>query len=261
METANVFICLIPSMIDQYRMTVMEVIKSQEAVETYATEDGLDIVELVGNATWKELIIALVENNKLDPWNIDITKVVDSYIDTVNKMKLLDLFMPANVIFAASVLLRIKSDTMRFFEEPEEQQYEEDAQRPERPEVEELVPRARRQQASKITLQQLVDALEDAIRVESKRVERDRFVAEPIKLSIDVEDIDKKIEDAMKLVRDNADQYGITAFSAVSRYFSDGYGLLLDFFVPLLYLQNKNMIAMSQEEFFGEIMIKAIAKA
>ena len=36
--------------------------------------------------------------------------------------------------------------------------------------------------------------------------------------------------------------------------------MLMDFFVPLLYLHNNGAIAMSQEEFFGEIMIKIIRR-
>ncbi len=239
----------------------MEIIKRSESIESYATEDGFDIVELVGNATWKELIIMLVETNKLDPWNIDITKIVDSYVETINKMKLLDLFMPANVIFAASVLLRIKSDTMKFFEEPAEEFYD-DAEQParDRPEVGELVPRTRRQPQARITLEQLVAALDDAIKLEAKRVERERFFAEPIELNIEVEDIDKKTDDVLRLVSDNSDKYGITSFNSVKRYFPDGYGMLMDFFVPLLYLHNNGAIAMSQEEFFGEIMIKIIRR-
>jgi segregation and condensation protein A len=242
-------------------MNPMEIIKRLESIETYATEGGFDIVELVGNATWKELIMMLVETNKLDPWNIDITKVVDSYIETINRMKLLDLFMPANVIFAASVLLRIKSDTMRFFEEPAEEFYEEGTTaRAERPEVEALVPIARHQPPSKITLQQLMDALDEAIKIEVKRVERDKAIPEPIKLNIEIEDIDEKINGVLKLVRDNADSYGLASFKSISRYFPDGYSMLMDLFVPLLYLQNRGDIAMTQEEFFGEIILHVLER-
>jgi chromatin segregation and condensation protein Rec8/ScpA/Scc1 (kleisin family) len=109
-------------------------------------------------------------------------------------------------------------------------------------------------------LEQLVAALDDAIKLEAKRVERERFFAEPIELNIEVEDIDKKIEDVLKLVADNSDKYGITSFNSVKRYFPDGYGMLMDFFVPLLYLHNNGSVAMSQEEFFGEIMIKIIRR-
>ncbi|MEM0202210.1 MAG: segregation/condensation protein A, partial [Candidatus Micrarchaeaceae archaeon] len=239
----------------------MEIIKRSESIESYATEDGFDIVELVGNATWRELIVMLVETNKLDPWNIDITKIVDSYVETINKMKLLDLFMPANIIFAASVLLRIKSDTMKFFEEPPEEFYQEDEPHTrDRPEVGELVARTRHQPQARITLEQLMVALDDAIKVEAKRVERERFYAEPVELNIEVEDIDKKIGDVLKLVSDNSDSYGITSFNSVRRYFPDGYGMLMDFFVPLLYLHNNGSVAMSQEEFFGEIMIKVMRR-
>ena len=105
-----------------------------------------------------------------------------------------------------------------------------------------------------------MDALDDAIKLEAKRVERDRVVSEPIKFNIEIEDIDEKIDGVLKLVRDNADLYGMTSFKSVSRYFPDGYGLLMDFFVPLLYLQNRGDVIMTQEDFFGEIVIKALER-
>src|SRR5271167_4188985 len=73
--------------------------------------NGADVIDLVYNeATWRDLLVDLVEKNKLDPWNIDIIEIVDKYIDTVKKLKVLDLRVPANIILAAAILLRLQSN-------------------------------------------------------------------------------------------------------------------------------------------------------
>ena len=62
----------------------------QELIEE--TANGIDVVGLVSKEpTWKELIIELVDKNKLNPWEIDIVQIVDNYMDAVRGMKSLDL--------------------------------------------------------------------------------------------------------------------------------------------------------------------------
>jgi chromatin segregation and condensation protein Rec8/ScpA/Scc1 (kleisin family) len=51
----------------------------------------LNLQEFVKNATWRELLIELVDTSQLDPWDIDIIKVVDSYIAAIRKMQVMDL--------------------------------------------------------------------------------------------------------------------------------------------------------------------------
>ena len=58
----------------------------QELTEEAA--HGIDVVGLVSKEpTWKELIIELVDKNKLNPWEIDIVQIVDNYMDAVRGMK------------------------------------------------------------------------------------------------------------------------------------------------------------------------------
>lgn len=79
---------------------------SSVEVATYSSD--LNLQEFVRNATWRELLVDLIDENKLDPWDIDIIKVVDSYVSAVRKMQIMDLHIPANIILAASILLRMK---------------------------------------------------------------------------------------------------------------------------------------------------------
>ena len=228
------------------------------AAEEYAMAGpGLDLQEFVKNATWRELLTELVEKNQLDPWDIDIVKVVDSYIGIVKSMRFMDLKIPANIMLAASILLRMKSDTINVMQVEEQQEMPEPAFEGRIiPEVPELVPRLRMQPKRRITLEELMDALSDAIKVTEKREIATKRNLEPINLQVDKDDIDDKMDSAYDLVRSSADSEGVTTFSAISKGFQSMESMLLGLFVPLLFLASNGRIMLLQDSFFNEIFIK-----
>lgn len=228
---------------------------SGKEVSTYSSD--LNLQEFVKNATWRELLGELITTNQLDPWDIDIIKVVDGYVDAVRKMRVMDLHIPANIIFAASILLRMKSETINIMQIEETLDVEE-AIRQGRviPDVPALVPRLRLQPRRKITLNELMDALGDAIKITEKRELVVRHNAEPISIEIEKDDIDEKIEVAYRLVKENIDKEGLTTFARLSKGFSSFENILLGLFVPLLFLAHKGQISLMQEEFFNEIFVK-----
>ena len=225
-----------------------------ESVSAYKT---VDLEDFVKNATWRELLVELVETNKLDPWDIDIAKVVDSYVAVVKEMRVLDLHMPANIILAASILLRMKSETIGVFAE-QELQPEEPLALQERvlPEVPELVPRLRMQPRRKISLNELMSALNEAIKMSEKREVIRKEMLEPLAIIVASNgDIDEKIDNAFGLVKRNIDTEGVTTFARIAGGFGSIESKLVDLFVPLLFLANMRKIALMQEEFFDEIFI------
>jgi segregation and condensation protein A len=227
------------------------------SVSAYRQDFNLE--SLVKNATWRELLAELVESNQLDPWDIDISKVVDSYIAIVKEMRTLDLHIPANIMLAASILLRMKSETVGIFAEPEAQV--EDAALVGRvtPEVPELVPKLRMQPGRKISLNELMEALEDAIKVTEKRALTERERLDPIaNFVISKDDIDDKIDNALKLVKTEMDREGLTTFARIANRFNSIESMLLDLFVPLLFLANARKVALVQDRFFDEIFIKFV---
>jgi chromatin segregation and condensation protein Rec8/ScpA/Scc1 (kleisin family) len=222
---------------------------------TYSS--GLNLQEFVKNATWRELLVELVDSNQLDPWNIDIIKVVDSYIEAVKKMRVMDLHIPVNIILAASILLRMKSETISILQVEEVPLPEEIAQEGRvAPEVPNLIPRLRLQPKRKITLGELMDALGDAIKVNERREMIVRQRSEPVNLQIEKEDIDEKIAHTLKLVKENSDREGMTTFGQLSKSFNSIDAILLSLFVPLLFLAHKGQVLLMQEEFFNEIIVK-----
>jgi chromatin segregation and condensation protein Rec8/ScpA/Scc1 (kleisin family) len=57
-----------------------------------------------------QTLLELVQQHKLDPWDIDIEKLVCLYIQRVREMVELDLRASGRALLSSSVLLRIKSD-------------------------------------------------------------------------------------------------------------------------------------------------------
>ncbi len=62
------------------------------------------------------LAYKLVEEGKLNPWDVDIVMLANAYIEEIKKAELLDLRIPAKAILAASFLLKKKIQVI--FPEP-----------------------------------------------------------------------------------------------------------------------------------------------
>ncbi|HIH49851.1 MAG: ScpA family protein [Candidatus Micrarchaeaceae archaeon] len=223
------------------------------------SKQQLNLQEFVKNATWRELLVELVDSNQLDPWNIDIVKVVDSYIAVVRKMQVMDLHIPANIVLAASILLRMKSETINIFPVEEAAYAEEGPELQEGrilPEVPPLISKLRLQPKRKITLEELMNALGDAIKINEKR---ERVVIEraaPLNFVVEKDDIDEKMNRAYKLVKANADREGMTTFGHLAKGFDSIENILLGLFVPLLFLAHNRQLTLMQDEFFKEIFVK-----
>ena len=213
-----------------------------------------DLEGFVRNGTWREMLTELVDSRKLDPWDIDITNIVDGYVGAVKRMKILELHIPANIILAASILLRMKSDTISFFEAPmQEEIVNGDDYVRVVPDTSGLVYKSRISPARRITLEELMDALEDAMKVEKERFQiRNTPVEMPIR--IDQVGIDQKVERVVNMASKYADHDGSTTFGNLAREFPREI-MLTDLFIPLLFLANRGELSMVQEAFFGEIII------
>lgn len=214
----------------------------------------LDLVNLVySEATWKELLIELVDKNKLNPWEIDIVEIVDKYIDTVKKMKTIDLRVPANIILAAAILLRLKSSILSL--EEEEQGMEGDAARIERPMVvvEGLNLRLRVPPKRRIALNELIEALDEAIKLKEQRIAR---INTPISVPIDIDNFDIELEadHVLEILNKHLDRSGMTTFSYMASL-KDFNEVLFELFIPLLFLEHNGKISLMQEKFFDEIII------
>lgn len=60
-----------------------------------------------------QTLLELVQQHRLDPWDVDIEKLTHVYLERIQEMKELDLRASGRALLSASVLLRIKSSYAR----------------------------------------------------------------------------------------------------------------------------------------------------
>lgn len=66
-----------------------------------------------------ELLVQLAKEGEIDPWDIDIVAVTDTFLDALDEA---DLRTSGRALFYASVLLRMKSDELFGVDEPDEEE-------------------------------------------------------------------------------------------------------------------------------------------
>ena len=109
-----------------------------------------------------QILLELVRNNKLDPWDIDIEKLTKVFLQRIQEMQELDLRVSGRTLLSAAILLRMKSRRLTGVSEDAQ----DDAELDEDLDLDlpdlgaitmmQLTPR-------KITLDELIGALQDAL--------------------------------------------------------------------------------------------------
>ena len=102
----------------------------------------------------------------IDPWDIDIARTTEKFLQYIDSLEKRDLRIPARTLLYASILLRMKSDSMegqREEEEPEPEM-EEIEELEEEEEKEDTLPRppVRRHTKRPVTLEELISELKKA---------------------------------------------------------------------------------------------------
>jgi Uncharacterized conserved protein len=223
------------------------------------TVQGLDVVSLVSKEpTWKELLIELVDKNKLNPWDMDIVQIVDNYMDAIKGMKNLDLKVPANIMLAASILLRMKSALLVIAaQEPDPEPSYYESAGIESIVVEPLSFRSRIPPKRRVSLDELITALDEAMKIKEQRGVAAAFVRPPISFEVGSTDIKADSEKVYDYIKANVDSEKVALFSALAKDKSMR-NVMLDLFIPMLYLASEKRIALRQDRFFDEIFVKIV---
>ncbi len=82
-----------------------------------------------------EIIVNMAKKQDIDPWNIDIVKLTDKYLQQIVELKQNNLRLTGRTLFFAALLLRLKSDILEgvdSFEEENQlmQEFEDDYDNP-----------------------------------------------------------------------------------------------------------------------------------
>lgn len=203
----------------------------------------------------------------MDPWDIDVGLISQKYIDMLRGLKEHDFRVSGKVLLAAAILLKMKSNKLvgeelieldRLLigveEEMEELGFDETNAIPKLGEIPSLIPRTPQPRKRKVSIFDLVDALERALEVKKRRL---LHSIPPLNL-----EAPKKKRDITQIIRD--------VYGRIRSFFITTIGSTLTFskllpsqakedkvytFIPLLHLAQQNKIELVQDIPFGEISI------
>ncbi|MEM7825838.1 MAG: segregation/condensation protein A, partial [Candidatus Aenigmatarchaeota archaeon] len=162
-------------------------------------ENILDLI--LKKESWEEVIYHIVSIENLNPWDIDLVKLAESFLRYIQKIQELDFRIPAKIVFVAAVLLRLKADYLSLFEE--EETVEEVAKAQPfvdlgiDPNLVQLGLPMKRIPKRQVTLEELIDALRKALAVRERKIQRRIMWRARIQAQISEEDITKKINHVM----------------------------------------------------------------
>jgi segregation and condensation protein A len=218
----------------------------------------------------------LVKSQQMDPWNINISLLTKKYIEAVKAMQKHDFRLSGKVLLAAALLLKVKSNRLvgqdieyldslfRSTEEDEDVLFEEDLLKEARQLTEEekmeLIPRTPQPRKRKVSIYDLVEALEKALEVKERQLVR-RMPPTDLKVPEKGRDISAVIKEIFAKIKNF-----FTSTPSKKLYFNN---LITDnaskqdkvfTFIPLLHLSNHRKIDLEQEQSFGPIEIRQANK-
>ncbi|MBI2523205.1 segregation/condensation protein A [Candidatus Woesearchaeota archaeon] len=216
--------------------------------------------------TWQSLLYELVKKEGMDPWDINISLLTKKYINTIKKLKELDFRISGKVLLAAAILLKMKSNRLlnedlsefdRLLTQEEEVVEElglEEQQQYKLGEKPILIPRTPQPRKRKVSIFDLVNALEKALEVKQRRVLNS---IPPMNVKMP-----ERKRDITEVIRE--------VYSRINSFFMINSQKKLTFtqlvpsqkkedkiftFIPLLHLTNQRKVNLEQKEHFGEIEI------
>ncbi|MBI4440705.1 segregation/condensation protein A [Candidatus Woesearchaeota archaeon] len=227
--------------------------------------------------TWQSLLLELVKSEGMDPWDIDISILSQKYIEMLKSLKKLDFHVSGKVVLAAALLLKVKSNRLvgedimnldRLFATTQEeigQQDDDDADfvfdssDEEGKSIPPLLPRTPQPRKRKVSIYDLMEALQKAMDVKKRRLMRYMPTGKQLALPTRTFDIGNAIREL---------------YLRIKKYFHEGeqkitFSRLVPSpekkdkvytFIPLLHLSSQRKVDLLQQEHFGEIEVELIEK-
>lgn len=219
--------------------------------------------------SWQNIIMELIKTEQMDPWNVDVSVIADKFIKTLTEMKKMDFRISGKIILAAAFFLKIKSDKLLKEDivaldsliNPTENGDEllsllddvpgEIHMPGEKPVIKIRTPQPRRR---KVSVYDLINALEKALEVENKRAMfRRTNVKVALKAPAKTKDMTKIIDELYDKIRETLQKVKVVWFSQL--VIGESKMDKVYTFVPLLHLDTQRKIDLEQTEHFGDIKV------
>ncbi len=211
------------------------------------------IAEFVQQPSWKEILLDLIHSNNMNPWEVDLSEITEKYIQKIKTMQSMDLRIPANVILASSILLKFK--TLSLMIKEEEAQVDERVEIPKiEEEIPELVFKPNSQRSRRITIDELVKAVEEVLNDQIKP--RQQPMPKTFNITIPTENVNTIIKRIYGKMTSLKDEKNLLLFSQLKET-SEKENYVKNL-LPLMHLIQDRKVNAWQEDLFGEIIIQIL---
>ena len=220
--------------------------------------------------SWQAIIYDLIKTEQLDPWNIDLGVLAEKYMQVVQELEEANFFVSSKVLYACALLLRLKTEILNndyirsldeaIYGKKEEKKYEMERIELDEDELPILVPRTPMPRFKKVTLKELMSALNKAIETENRRIRKDIKSKQAKKIALssmpkkDRVPLKNRIQEIMMKIDQHFKELNkdIVTFNELSPSREEK----LATFLPVLHLDNNEKIYTRQEDHFQDILIK-----
>jgi segregation and condensation protein A len=251
--------------------------EQKKEVNNKVGQDQLYDLLVSRELSWQAIILDLINTERLDPWNIDLAVLAQKYVDKIRQLEQLsegNFFISSKVLLAAAILLRIKSqilhenirDIDELLFEDKRKLKDELVKNPQiitldEEEIPLIMPRTPLPRARKVTLPELMSALDKAINTEHRRIKkslslnrarRDMGIAIFPRFTFNIA---QRIKDLFSKIKDffsrNKDDKLTFSKLIVSQDKNEKIGV----FLPLIHLDHQKKVFLKQDVPFGDIDI------
>lgn len=245
--------------------------EGQKEVKEHPANTQVYNIILGRDPSWQSIIYDLVGSEQLDPWNIDLATLCKGYFEKIKQLEENGFHISSKLLLAAALLLRIKSEILlnKYIRDIDNMLFpreDEIAKIIERIEIDEgdipvLSPKTPMARFKKVTLQELINALDVAITTESRRIDKEIAKKQAERMSY---------VDIPKFRRINIKERIRHFYARVLSGFKNKKGELklpyshftgetkeekIACFLPMLYLSNNGKVWLEQESHYSEIWV------
>ena len=218
--------------------------------------------------SWQAIVYDLISSEQLDPWDIDLGLLANKYLDKIRSLEEANFSVSSKVLLAASLLLRLKSEILlnRYIKSIDEILFgkKEDKKKPfERIIIDEdelpiLIPKTPLPRYRKVSLDELMGALNKAINTESRRIRKEISFkqAEMLTSTVFPKVSRVSIKDRIRKI-----------YARIQTHFKKNHKISytdligkdkeerIACFLPVLSLDNQEKVWLNQEKHFEEIWV------
>jgi len=201
--------------------------------------------------------VELARRGEIDPWDVDIARTTEKFLRYIDSLEKRDLRIPARTLLYASILLRMKSDSMEETTTGEPEQEPEELEQQEEEEIDTLPrPPLRRHTKRPVTLDELISELKKAELVGRRKAMRERWPGTEEKV-LDLSH-DEGIEDRIKSLGPILDDMFMAnktvSFQDINSRNSETEDGVTNY-VSLLFMAHRKQVWLDQEEIFGDLFV------